>query len=268
MGGEELSVLRFRTMEVWGARCFSVLIGCRGGRAIPWESGKGPHLHKAGGLTEGAVQPRRGGALTRGRRGLVSAEGNLTCIAEPYLGARGSPGAWGQRGSLGKGQSAPAGRGRGAVRSPDETGLTSLGAWRPGPPGWPGLGVGGAPGGRRPPRPGFAAAATCLHRDQLLPPLRREGEGTGAGPGGRLGQSAGGMQMRGRVTPAEAGPAALPPVPGPGRPGNAAAAGRTLSALLPAGPLAARPGRTRSRPPCRALQGQQPRFPSGVRRSW
>lgn len=54
-----------------------------------------------------------------------------------------------------------------------------LGARGPGPPGWPGLGVGGAPGGRRPPRPGFAAAATCLHRDQLLPPLRREGEGAG-----------------------------------------------------------------------------------------
>lgn len=61
-----------------------------------------------------------------------------------------------------------------------------LGVRGPGPPGWPGLGVGGAPGGRRTPRPGFAAAATCLHRDQLLPPLRREGEG--AGPWSRRSQ--------------------------------------------------------------------------------
>jgi hypothetical protein len=57
--------------------------------------------------------------------------------------------------------------------------LTSPGCAGAGSAEWPGLGVGGAPGGRRPPRPGFAAASTCLHRDQLLPRLRREGEGAG-----------------------------------------------------------------------------------------
>lgn len=100
-----------------------------------------------------------------------------------------------------------------------------LGARGPGPPGWPGLGVGGAPGGRRPPRPGFAAAATCLHRDQLLPPLRREGEGAGLWsrrspwPIGAPHANEGA-----RHTAAGAGRAGPSPPPRSGPPGNAAAA--------------------------------------------
>lgn len=82
-------------------------------------------------------------------------------------------------GRRGKGQSSPRGGGAGRRAALTMRSSPRLGARGSGPPGWPGLGEGGAPGGRRPPRPGFAAAATCLHRDQLLPPLRREGEGAG-----------------------------------------------------------------------------------------
>lgn len=117
-------------------------------------------------------------------------------------------------GRRGRGQSSLAGRGRGATRSPDDAALTSPGragarsAWVAG------LGVGG-PGGRRPPPgPGFAVAATCLHRDQLLPPLRREGEG--AGPWSRRSPWPIGAQHANegaRHSAASAGWAALPLLP-------------------------------------------------------
>lgn len=96
--------------------------------------GRGPHasghLGGEGLLPGGAPRP----CLCRGA---------LTCIAEPYLRPRGSPGArgWGA-GAGGRGQSSLAGRGRGATRSPDDAGLTSPGraGARSAGVAWPGSG--------------------------------------------------------------------------------------------------------------------------------
>lgn len=95
-------------------------------------------------LAEGGGSPKRGGALTWGAPRRYLGRGALTCIAEPYLRPRGSPGArgWGT-GVGGRGQSSLAGRGRGATRSPDDAaGLTSPGraGARSAEVAWPGSG--------------------------------------------------------------------------------------------------------------------------------
>lgn len=86
---------------------------------------------------------------------------------------------------------------------------------------WGALLVGAVPPGpgSQPPRLVYTETSCCRG-------CGGRGRGPAFGPGGRRGQSARSMQMRGRVTqrPARAW-AALPPAPGSRRPGNAAAAG-------------------------------------------
>lgn len=155
----------------------------------------------------------------------------------------GSPGAreWGR--ALTEGGS-PRWRGRGTGRCAALTMRVSprLGARGPGPPGWPGLGVGDAPGGRRPPRHGFAGAATCLHRDQLLPPLRREGEGAGLWSRSLWPIGAQHANEGARHTAASAGLGCPSPCSGSGWPGNAAAARNPTSQIRGPSYVAPLPG--------------------------
>lgn len=84
------------------------------------------HLEEAG-LPKGRGSPRERRGFYLQALSLISAEGNLTCIAKPYLRPRGSPGARGWGRARGKGQSSLAGRGRGATRRDVGPGLTSPG---------------------------------------------------------------------------------------------------------------------------------------------
>lgn len=82
-----------------------------------------------------------------------------------------------------------------------------LGAWRARSAGWPGLGVGGAPDGRRPPRPGSQPPRLVYTETSCCRGCGGRGRGPASCPGGRRGQSEYRIQMRGRVIrrPAQAG---------------------------------------------------------------
>lgn len=172
--------------------------------------------------------PRRGGALTWGwgaeassvprgaylQRGALPETPGLTWGAGLGGGRRGKgavlAGGAGARGAAQPGRCGPhlAWARGGPVRRGGlawEWGALLVGAVPPGP-------------GSQPPRLVYTETSCCRR-------CGGRGRGPASGPGGRRGQSARRMQMRGRVTqrPAQAR-AALPPALGSGRPGNAAAA--------------------------------------------
>lgn len=107
------------------------------------------------------------------------------------------------------GRGSPRLRGGGAGRRAETSVQASprLGAWRARSAGWPGLGVGGAPDGRRPPRPGSQPPRLVYTETSCCRGCGGRGRGPASCPGGRRGQSEYRMQMRGRVIrrPAQAG---------------------------------------------------------------
>lgn len=107
------------------------------------------------------------------------------------------------------GRGSPRLRGGGAGQRAETSVQASprLGAWRARSAGWPGLGVGGAPDGRRPPRPGSQPPRLVYTETSCCRGCGGRGRGPASCPGGLRGQSERLMQMRGRVIrrPAQAG---------------------------------------------------------------